>query len=130
MKPEKSQNNAVHIRPDLKVGKLAKLAFETYFDFPDRQAQEIARMQDGEYCNRTFNMKAALPVLKRVDEIVRAPAGTRVGERAFLHEHYWVKEYLIDGVKYRIVNDWHEPPNPRDNRTPLKDWIRRMGLAL
>ena len=33
-----------------------------------------------------------------------------------------------NGIKYRLVNDWKEPPNPRDNRTPLEDWIRRMGL--
>ena len=130
MKTEKSQNNAGHIRPDMRVGELAKLAFETYFDSPDRQAQEIARLQVGEYCHRTFRMTKALPVLKRVDEIVRAPAGTRVGERAFLHERYWVKEYLINGVKYRIVNNWHEPPHSCDNRTPLEDWIRRMGLVL
>ena len=130
MKSEHPSSSVGRIRSDLKVGALARLAFETYFDSPDRQAQEIARLQDGEYCHRTFRMTIALPVLKRVDEIVRAPAGTRVGERDFLHKHYWVKEYLIDRVKYRIVNDWHEPPNSRDNRTPLEDWIRRMGLAL
>lgn len=128
MKKEQSSINAGRIRPDLKVGALARLAFETYFQNSDRK--EIARLQDGDYCHETFRMKRKMPVMKRVADILRAPAGFRVGEAGFLDRYYWKREYIVDGVKYRLVNDWHEPPPPRDNRTPLEDWIRRMGLDL
>lgn len=121
--------NAGHIRPDLKVGALARLAFETYFQRPDRQAREIARLQDGDYCNATFRLIPSLPVMKRVEEILQAPSGFRAGESGYLNRRYWKREYLIDGVKYRVTSNWHEPPHP-DNRTPLEDWIRRMELAL
>lgn len=126
MKKEQSSSNAGRICPDQPVGKLARLAFETYFQNPDRQ--EIARLQDGEYCHETFRLNRTLPVMKRVDDILHAPAGSRVGEADFFDKHYWKREYIVDGVKYRLVNDWKEPPNPRDNRTPLEDWIRRMGI--
>ena len=124
------QQQVREIRPDLRVGELARLAFETYFQSADRQAQEIARLQDGEYCNATFRLIPSLPVMKRVDEILQAPSGFRVGETGYLNRRYWKREYLIDGVKYRLTNNWHEPPHACDNRTPLEAWIRRMGLAL
>lgn len=131
MKTIKSANNAGHIRPDLKVGKLAKLAFETYFHSPVCQAQEIARLQDGDYCHETFLLNSTMPVLVPVSTIEAAPEGSHVGERGFYHNHYYVRPILeADGIKYRLVNDWKEPPNPRDNRTPLEDWIRRKGLLL
>lgn len=117
-----------HIRPDLKVGALARLAFEIYFKDPD--PEEILRLQNGDFCHRTFRIKRTMPVLKRIDEIETALAGTHSGERGFYDVHYWKKVYSIDGVKYRVVNDWHEPPNPLDNRAPLEDWIRRMDLVL
>lgn len=128
MKSNQTSSGAGRIRPDLKVGKLAKLAFETYFQHPDRQ--EIIRLQDGDYCYETFGMKRKMPVMKPVDDILHAPRGSHVGEADFLDKRYWKQEYLVEGVKYRLVNDWHEPPNHRDNRTPLEDWIRRMGLVL
>ena len=131
MKTEKSQNNAGHIRPDKKVGELAKLAFETYFDSPDRQAQEIAQLQDGVYCHETFLLNSTMPALVPVSTIEAAPEGSHVGERGFYRNHYYARPFLeADGIKYRLVNDWKEPPNPRDNRTPLEDWIRRMGIRL
>ena len=130
MKNEQSSINAGRIRPDLKVGALAWLAFETYFQSPDRQAQEIARLQDGESCNATFRTIPSLPVMKCVDEILQAPGGFRAGESDYLNRRYWKKEYLIDGIKYRVTSNWHEPPHSCDNRTPLEDWIRRMGLVL
>lgn len=128
MKNKQLSINAGRIRPDLKVGALARLAFETYFQNPDRQ--EIARLQDGDYCHETFLLNRTMPVMKRVDDILHAPAGFRVGEAGFLDRHYWKREFIVDGVEYRLVNDWHEPPTPRDNRTPLEDWIRRMGIQL
>ena len=127
MKSKKTSSCAGRIRPDLKVGKLAKLAFETYIQNADRQ--EIIRLQDGEYCNRTFRLSPGLPVMKRVDDILHAPNGFLAGEAGYFKKHYWKDVYSVGGVKYRLVNDWHEPPNP-DKRTPLEDWIRRMGLAL
>ena len=129
MKSNQTSSGAGRIRPDLKVGKLAKLAFETYFQNPDRQAREIACLQDGDYCNATFRLIPSLPVMKRVDEILQAPSGFRAGESGYLNDRYWKREYLVDGIKYRLTSNWHEPPNP-DNRTPLEDWIRRMGLNL
>ena len=128
MKNEQPSINAGRIRPDLKVGALARLAFETYFQNPDRQ--EIACLQDGDYCHETFRLNRRMPVMKSVNEILHAPTGFRIGEAGFLDRRYWKREYIVDGVKYRLVNDWHDPPNPRDNRTPLEDWIRRMGLGL
>ena len=122
MKKEQSSINAGHIRPDLKVGKLAKFAFETYFQSPDRQDQEIARLQDGEYCHETFLLNSTMPVLVPVSTIESAPEGSHVGERDFYRDHYYARLILeADGIKYRLVNDWKEPPNPRDNRTPLED---------
>lgn len=123
-----SRGKAGHIRPNLKVGKLARLALETYLRNPD--LQEVARLQNGEYCRRTFKMKRSLPVMKRMDDILNAPHGDRVGEFGFLDSHYWKATYIVDGVKYRLVNDWHELPNPVDNRSLLEDWIRRMGIVL
>lgn len=130
MKNKRTSSGSGRIRPDLKVGALARLAFETYFRTAGCQAQEIARLQDGDYCNATFRMIPSLPVLKRVDEILQAPGGFRAGEFGYLNKRYWKREYLIDGVKYRLTSNWHEPPHSCDNRTPLEDWIRRMGLAL
>ena len=127
MKNNQTSSSAVRIRPDLRVGELAKLAFETFFQNPDRQ--EIIRLQDGEYCKRTFRLSPRLPVMKRVDDILHAPNGFQVGEAGYFKKCYWKDVYNVDGVKYRLVNDWHQPPN-RDNRTPLEDWIRRMGLIL
>ena len=123
-----ANNQNVHIRPDLKVGKLAKLALETYFRNPD--PAEIARLQDGEYGHRTFIINSTMPIVKRADEIDNAPEGRQTGGYDFYRQHYWAMQYDIGGVKYRVVNDWKESPNPRDNRTPLEDWIRRMGLSL
>lgn len=116
------------IRPELKVGKLARLAFKTYLRNPDRR--EIERLQDGDYCGKTFHLKRTLPALVRVANILQAPRGDKVGEKGYLHAHYWKDEFLVDGVKYRVVNDWHEPPNPVDNRTPLEDWICKVGIKL
>ena len=116
------------IRSDLRVGALARLAFETYFRNAD--LVEIERLQSGEYGHETFRLNRTLPVIKRAHDIRNAPFGSHAGERDYLDNHYWRNEYDIGGVTYRIVNDWKEPPNPRDNRTPLEDWIRRMGLAL
>lgn len=118
------------ICPKLRVGRLARLAFTEYFlNHPD--PEEIVRLQDGDYCHETFALSRTMPVLVPVSAIEQAPAGNRVGEAEFLQNHYWVRPVLeFDGVRYRVVNDWKEPPNPRDNRTPLEDWIRRMGLAL
>lgn len=130
MKKQQSSINAGRIRPDLKVGALARLAFETYFQSAGCQAQEIARLQDGDYCNTTFRMIPSLPVMKCVNEILQAPSGFRAGESGYLNRRYWKREYLIDGVKYRVTNNWHEPPHSCDNRTSLEDWIRRMGLYL
>ena len=128
MKSEHLSNSAGRIRPDLTVGALARLAFETYFQRPARQ--EITRLQDGDYCNATFRMIPSLPVLKRVDEILQVPGGCRAGEFGYLNKRYWKREYLIDGVKYRLTSNWHEPPHSCDNRTPLEDWIRRMEIQL
>ena len=131
MKKEQSSTKAGRIRPDLKVGALARLAFETYFQSAGRQAQEIARLQDGEYCHETFLLNSTMPALVPVSTIEAAPEGGCVGERGFYRNHYYARPILeADGIKYRLVNDWKEPPNPRDNRTPLEDWIRRMGLLL
>lgn len=131
MKKKQSSINVGRIRPDLKVGALAQLAFETYFQSPDRQAQEIARLQDGAYCHETFLLNSTMPALVPVSTIEAAPEGGHVGERGFYRNHYYARPILeADGIKYRLVNDWKEPPNPRDNRTPLEDWIRRMGLNL
>ena len=127
MKSNQTSSSAGRIRPDLRVGELAKLAFETYFQNPDRQ--EIILLQDGDYCHETFRMIPSLPIMKRVNEILQAPSGFRAGESGYLNKRYWKREYLVDGVKYRLTNNWHEPPRP-DNRTPLEDWIRRMGLNL
>ena len=71
-----------------------------------------------------------MPVLVPVTVMENAPAGTHVGEASFYDDKWWAPVYVVDGIEYRIVNDWKEPPNPRDNRTPLEDWIRRMGLVL
>ena len=131
MKKKQSSINVGRIRPDLKVGALAQLAFETYFQSPDRQAQEIARLQDGAYCHETFLLNSTMPALVPVSTIEAAPEGGHVGERGFYRNHYYARPILeADGIKYRLVNDWKEPPNPRDNRTPLEDWIRRRGLVL
>ena len=130
MKKEQSSTKAGRIRPDLKVGALARLAFETYFQSAARQAQEIARLQEGDYCNATFRTIPSLPVMKSVDEILQAPGGFRAGESDYFNRRYWKREYLIDGIKYRVTSNWHEPPHSCDNRTPLEDWIRRMGIQL
>lgn len=130
MKNEQPSINAGRIRPDLRVGALARLAFETYFQSPDRQAQEIDQLQDGEYCHKTFLLNRTMPALVPVSTIEAAPEGRHVGERGFYQNHYYARPILeADGIKYRLVNDWKEP-NPRDNRTPLEDWIRRMRLDL
>ena len=126
-----ANNKNAHIRPDLKVGKLAKLAFETYFRNPDKT--EIKNLQDGEYCHSVFGTKTTMPVLKTVQEIQQAPNGIHVGEAGFYKVHYWAKPVLqFDGVSYRVCNDWHEPSarQPVDNRTSLEVWIRRMGITL
>lgn len=123
-------NSSNHIRPDLKVGQLARLAFATYFQLDSRNPAEIIRLQNGEYCRNTFRVNSTMPVLLPIAVIDGAPNGFRVGEKGFLNARYGKTVYEIDGVRYRITNDWHEPPNPRDNRTPLEDWIRRIGLAL
>lgn len=119
-----------HIRPDLKVGKLAKLAFSTYFQSAGCNPAEVARLQDGDYCHETFILNSTMPVLVPVSVIDHAPAGSQVGEAGFYHAHYWSQVFVVGGVKYRVVNDWKESPNPRDNRVPLEDWIRLMGLEL
>ena len=129
MKSNQTSSSTGRIRPDLKVGKLAKLAFEPSVQNPD--PQEIIRLQDGHYCHETFLLNSTMPVLVPVSTIEDAPEGSHVGERAFYQNHYYTRPILeADGIKYRIVNDWKEPPNPRDNRTLLEDWIRRMGLVL
>lgn len=131
MKSEHPSNSAGRIRPDLKVGALARLAFETYFQSAGRQAQEITRLQDGKYCHETFLLNSTMPVLVPVSTIESAPEGSHVGEQDFYQDHYYSTLILeAEGIKYRLVNDWKEPPNPRDNRTPLEDWIRKMGLVL
>jgi len=121
-----------HIRPDLKVGKLARLAFSTYFQSADRDPAEIARLQNGDYCHETFVLNSTMPVLVPVSVIDHAPAGSHVGEAAFYKAKYWAEVFEIEGFEFRVVNDWKEPSphQPRDNRTPLEDWIRRMGLEL
>lgn len=123
-------NDNNHIRPDLKVGQLARLAFSAYFQLPNRDPAEIVRLQEGEYCHDTFLLNRTMPVLTPVEVIDNAPDGGHVGEAGFYNTHYWSQVYEVDGIRYRIVNDWKESPNPRDNRTPLEDWIRRMGLDL
>jgi len=123
-----SQSNKGHIRPDLKVGKLARLAITEYLKIGS--PEEVARLQNGEYCHNTFILNGTMPVLVPVDVIENAPAGSHVGEAGFYHAHYWTQEVEFAGVRYRMVNDWKEPPNPRDNRTPLEDWIRVQGLDL
>ncbi len=116
------------IRPDLKVGQLARLAFEMFLKTPDQK--EIERLQDGEYCRKTFGLPPSLPVLKKEEDILNAPTGSRAGESYFLHRNYWSKRYLVDGVWYRVVNDWHEWKNANDNRSPLEEWILAHGLRL
>ena len=118
------------IRPDLKVGKLARLAISTYIESENRDPAEIVRLQDGDYCHQTFGLNSTVPVLVPVAVIENAPTGIHVGEAGFYHAHYWTSVWSVDDDEYRIVNDWKEPPNPRDNRTPLEDWIRQMGLDL
>lgn len=71
------------IRPDLKVGKLARLAVSTYINSEKRDPEEIVRLQDGDYCHRTFNLNNTMPVLVPVEVIENAPAGSRVGEAGF-----------------------------------------------
>ena len=116
------------IRSDLKVGQLARLAFETFLKDPD--PAEFERLQEGEYCSNTFGLPPSLPVLKKEDDILNAPSGSRVGESYFLNRNYWSKRYLVNGVWYRVVNDWHERKNAIDNRPPLEKWINAHGLKL
>ena len=121
----------VRIRPDLKVGRLARLAFEQYFSSSNCREEEIARLQEGDYCHETFVLNSTMPALVPVSTIENAPSGKRVGESTFYKKHYYTKPILeFNGIKYRLVNDWKEPSNPRDNRTPLEDWIRRMGFEI
>lgn len=130
-KTEALYSSGDHIRPDKKVGKLAQLAFSTYLQSAKRDPAEIVRLQNGDYCHKTFVLNRTMPVLVPVSVIVNAPSGDQVGEAGFYKDHYYVKVFDVDGVEFRVVNDWKESPNnPRDNRTPLENWIRKMGLEL
>jgi hypothetical protein len=117
------------ICPNKKVGDLARNAFVAFFQSQNCCTEEIARLQDGDYCHETFTLNRTMPALVPVSTIDNAPAGKNVGESVFYKRHYYAKPiFEYNGIKYRFVNDWKEPPNPRDNRTPLEAWIRRMGL--
>lgn len=121
-----------HIRPDLRVGRLARLAFSTYFNSVGCDPAEIVHLQDGEYCHNTFVLNRTMPVLVPVSVIEDAPDGSHVGQAGFYATKYWAQVFNVFGVEYRLVNDWKEPSQtqPRDNRTPLEDWIRSKGIVL
>jgi hypothetical protein len=65
----------VRIRPDLKVGRLARLAFEQYFSSSNCREEEIARLQEGDYCHETFVLNSTMPALVPVSTIENAPSG-------------------------------------------------------
>lgn len=118
-----------HNGQDIRVGDLARRVFAAYFQSSNCLSDEIARLQDGVYCHETFALNSTMPALVPVSAIENAPDGKKVGERGFYRQHYYAKPiFEYNGIKYRLVNDWKEPPNPRNNRTPLENWIRRMGL--
>lgn len=102
---------------ETKIGKYVRATLWKCLEQGAVSEEEIKLMQQLEYSSKTFHLDYPLLVLAD-SEFTKEK-----------HVRYWVPRLIINGVEYRMCNDWYEKPTNND-RPYLEKWLSDHEIDL